>query len=162
MKKALWSMAIAALGMLLANGADSAATEPVNDVKLTLRAAAAAPAGATGTADFRNLARKRPGPATLRVEIENLRPGNYELLAGRKSSGGFDLVGSVIIPDPAAIPAGAGGPSSHEDSTTHQAEVLHTRVEAELPLDVPPGDIDRIVLSDGGGNTLLEEQLPER
>lgn len=161
MKKALWSMAVAALGVLTGTAANSPATEPVNDVKLTFRPAAAAPTGATGTADLRNLAHKRPGAATLRVEMENLRPGNYELLAGRRSTGGYDLIGAVVIPDPAAIPAGVGGPSSREDSTTHQAEVSHTRVESELPLQVAPGELDRIVLSDSGGNTLLEARLPD-
>ena len=122
-----------------------------------LLAAPAAPAAASGHAEFQ---KPDPGVASngsgkLIVEIQGLPPGNYQIMAVMQPDDAVVDLGQLSVRDPTVGPEEKAGEARKERVNPQQSEIIKSRIELGLSASVPATKIRRLKVSDTGGVVFL-------
>ena len=62
-----------------------------------------------------------------------------------------------MVVDPGAQPERVAGEDRQQDNNSHQSQVLVTRSELTLPLELKKLEVARFVLTDQGGTVMLRQ-----
>ncbi len=119
----------------------------------SLTATAAAPPGAQGSAAVQG--------TTVSLELQRLQPGNYQIDVVNALDGVLVPLGVIAIVDPGREPDAETGDSRKEVSVTHQVEVLVSRIQLELPAGFDGKNVQQVLVTDLGGNVLLQSAQAE-
>lgn len=95
------------------------------------------------------------GAATLSIELSGLRPGMYSIVAVKVDQPDPLQLGAFLVGSPGAGPEKVAGEDHQEVSNSYQSEELKSHTELQLPPGLKPRQIDRIMITDRGGTTLL-------
>ncbi len=98
------------------------------------------------------------GASGVSLEFERLNPGLYQVQAVVKGRPLPATLAWVAVVDPDHVPSLEAGDSANTRDSTHQAAVLRTSVQVQLPPEVAPASIESVTVSDAAGCRWLVTQ----
>ena len=120
---------------------------------------AAAPYGATGSAQFIGADKLNKGPRQLTLKAQGLNPGRYRVVLVNKSDGQRISLGTVLLIDPTAAPDAVANENVNQRTSSHQSSSLDLQTGIALPTGLDLGHIAKVVLTDDSGTVILSGKV---